>query len=145
MNIRTADLSDFPRIFELIKEFSNFQKTPEKVKITLEEMVENASFIQALALENDSGEIVGFASYFPSYHSWTGKAIYVDDLYIQPDYRQGGWGKSMLQLIIEKAKSDNCSKVRWLVSSWNIPAINFYQALGAQLEEVDIVCDLNLD
>ncbi|MDB5277460.1 MAG: family N-acetyltransferase [Ferruginibacter sp.] len=142
--IRKAAEPDFEAILLLIKEFAIFQKTPDKVSITLDEMIENGSLFQCFVAETADKNIVGFASFFFAYYSWSGKAIYLDDLYVIHSFRKHGIGKMLLQQIIELAKNNACKKVRWQVSKWNSNAIEFYQKMSAAIDETEINCDLAL-
>ena len=141
--IRQSTPTDFPSIFSLIKEFAHFQKTPEKVSITLEQMQAEQNVFQCFVAVADS-EIVGFASFFFAYYSWSGKALYLDDLYVQQPFRHHKIGSQLLDTVIDFAKTNHCKKVRWLVSKWNDNAICFYQKMGAVVDDTDMVCDLNL-
>lgn len=140
--VKRATVQDFPKILALIKEFSVFQGTPEKVTITLEQMIEERKFFRCFIAKADNHEIVGFATFFFAFYSWTGKAIYLDDLYVQQAYRKQGIGKRLLEAVIDLARTENCKKVRWQVSEWNVHAIDFYKRMGAQIDEVEINCDL---
>ena len=86
VTIRKADLNDFPAILSLIKEFSVFQKSNDKVTITLEQMREDENLFQCFVAEKSDHVIVGFASFFFAYYSWIGKALYLDDLYVREEY-----------------------------------------------------------
>ncbi|MCW3115051.1 MAG: family N-acetyltransferase [Segetibacter sp.] len=145
MTIRRATEKDFPALLSLINEFAVFQKTPEKVSITLEQMKVDQDHFQCFVAEADSKEIVGFASFFFAYYSWSGKALYLDDLYVTEAFRNQGLGRRLLETIINLAKESNCKKVRWQVSKWNSNAISFYKKLGAAIEEIEINCDYYLD
>ena len=140
--IRRAGQQDFKKIYSLIKEFSIFQGTPEKVTITVEQMTEERSLFQCFIAEVDNKEVIGFASFFFAYYSWSGKALYLDDLYVQEGFRKQGVGKKMLDAVIELAKTERCKKVRWQVSKWNLNAVDFYKRTGATIDEVEINCDL---
>ncbi|WP_343670979.1 GNAT family N-acetyltransferase [Chitinophaga sp.] len=142
-SIRLAEEKDFPAIFLLIREFATFQKSLDKVSITPAQMQAEKELFQAFVVEVDGG-IVGFATFFWAYYSWSGKALYLDDLYLQPSYRKQGMGKGLLQAVIELARSQNCKKVRWQVSNWNQHAIAFYQKMGATVDDVELNCDLLL-
>ena len=142
--IRRASEQDFPAILGLIKEFSVFQGTPEKVTITLEQMKEERDLFQAFVAEANDGHVVGFATFFFAYYSWTGKALYLDDLYVQETYRKQGTGKKLLHAVIDLATAHGCKKLRWQVSKWNTHAIGFYKSIGAGIDEVEINCDLPL-
>ena len=144
MTIRKATPGDFPVILDLIQEFSMFQQTPEKVWVTLEQMKEDQHLFHCFVAETEQEELAGFASFFFAYYSWSGKAIYLDDLYVRASYRQQGIGRQLLDAVVALAKAENCRKLRWQVSRWNKPAIDFYKRYGAQIDEVEINCDLNL-
>ena len=144
INIRKADERDFPFIFALMKEFSIFQKTPEKFTLTLEQLIAEKDIFQCLVAETDNSEIIGFASFFFTYYSWTGKGLYLDDLYVNEDFRNQSVGKKLLDAVIDFAREERCKKVRWLVSGWNTNAIEFYKKIGAVVDATDLICDLSL-
>lgn len=144
VTIRPANKMDFPAIYSLIKEFSIFQGTPEKVSITVEQMVENKELFKCLVAESTDKNIIGFASFFFAYYSWSGKALYLDDLYIKEAFRKQAIGKLLFNAVLDHARNENCNKMRWLVSKWNTNAIGFYKIIGANIDETDIACDLTL-
>ncbi len=141
--IRKANEQDFPVVLALIKEFSIFQKTPAKVTITLEEMIKEKNVFRCLVAEADK-QIVGFASFFFAYYSWSGKGLYLDDLYVTEPFRKQALGKKLLDAVIDVAKAEQCKKVRWQVSGWNVNAIEFYKKMGATVDGTDINCDLSI-
>ena len=142
ITIRKADSSDFAAIFSLIKEFSIFQKTPEKVIITLEQMMADANIFQGFVAEKDNKDIIGFASFYFTYYSWSGRGLYLDDLYVTETYRNKGVGKMLLEKVIALAKNSQCKKVRWQVSKWNSNGIEFYKKMGATVDDMEANCDL---
>ncbi|MEO6229148.1 MAG: GNAT family N-acetyltransferase [Ferruginibacter sp.] len=144
VNIRNASKEDLPVIISLIHEFAAFQQTPQKVAITLEQMQAETNLFQCLVAENEAGEILGFASFFFAYYSWTGKALYLDDLYVTANYRKLNIGSGLINAVIDLAKAENCKKVKWQVSQWNENAINFYKKMGAVIDNTEINCDLDL-
>ena len=141
--IRKAGRQDFPAVFALFREFAVFQKTPDKLHITLEQLIEDEAYFQCFVAEADN-RIVGFASFFFAYYSWTGKAVYLDDLYVQESSRKYGIGKRLLLSVIDFAKEHKCRTVRWLVSRWNVNAIEFYKEIGAEVEDTEMICVLEL-
>lgn len=143
--IRPADELDFPAIFSLIKEFSIFQGTPEKVSITVEQMLGNKDLFHCLVAETTDKRIIGFASFFFAYYSWSGRALYLDDLYVKEAFRKQAIGKMLFEAVLAYAKENNCNKMRWLVSKWNTNAIGFYKSIGAKIDETDLPCDLTLN
>jgi GNAT superfamily N-acetyltransferase len=141
--IRKATETDIPAIHELIKEFAFFQKTPEKVFVTPQQMKEDKDLFQCfIAEETHTHKIVGFASFFFAYYSWSGKALYLDDLYVTEKFRGQNIGSMLMNSVIDFAKYNNCKKLRWQVSNWNTNAHIFYKKLGAAIDATEINCDL---
>jgi GNAT superfamily N-acetyltransferase len=153
--IRRAVVADFPAVYALFREFAVFQKTPEKLHITLDQLIADAGDFQCFVAEETTREdaagdaaeggreIVGFATFFMAYYSWTGKAIYLDDLYVRESSRKYGIGKKLLFAVIDFSKESGCKTVRWLVSRWNGNAIEFYKSIGAEVYETEMVCVLD--
>lgn len=144
LTIRRATEADYPQVLSLIREFARFQGAPEKVTITAEQMRQDAGLFQCFIAE-EGGTVVGFASFFFAYYSWTGKALYLDDLYVREAYRKRGIGKRLLEAVIALAGRERCRKVRWQVSKWNTNAIDFYKSMGATIDDVEINCDLVIE
>ncbi len=142
--IRKYRIEEIPQIYKMILDFAEFQKTPEKVKITEAQMYEESGLFQCLVAVTASGEIVGFATYFYTYYSWSGKAIYLDDLFVKEIHRGRQIGSGLLQELIKEARLNKCKKLRWQVSKWNTKAIHFYKQLGADIDDTEINCDLVL-
>lgn len=142
--IRIAKESDFKTIHSLNKEFSHFIKTPEKFKITIEQMKAEQEYFKILVAEQSDGEIIAFATTFIAWYSWSGKSMYLDDLYVVEKYRGNGLGSKLIDKVIELAKKEKCKKVKWQVSKWNENAIKFYKSKGAIVNDVEINCDLVL-
>ena len=142
LKIRKGSVPDFPQIFQLINAFALQQGTPGKVTITLEEMIGARALFNCLVAEAETGEVVGFASFYFAYYSWTGKALYLDDLYVKDGYRDNGIGSALLAKVLQLARSENCKKLRWQVAKWNTRAIEFYKRMGATIDEVEANCDI---
>jgi diamine N-acetyltransferase len=144
IQIRKAVASDLEELYELLKEFAVFIKTPEKLTITLEDMKKDASIFNCLLAVSEN-RIIGFATYFFAYYSWTGKSIYLDDLYVLPEYRGAGIGTKLMDTVIGIGNEEGCKKMRWQVSRWNKKAIEFYRRKGAVIDDVEINCDFLLN
>ncbi|HEY8569978.1 GNAT family N-acetyltransferase, partial [Microbulbifer sp.] len=85
---------------------------------------------------NIDNKPVGFAVYFFNYSTWLGKnGLYLEDLYISPEYRGAGAGKALLKHLAKIAVSKNCGRFEWSVLDWNEPAIRFYQSIGAKSQD----------
>ena len=141
--VRPAIKEDFPEIFALFKEFSIFQKTPEKMHITLDQLMADEQYFKCFVAVAD-GQIIGYATYSFTYYSWTGRGVYLDDLYVKDNYRKYGIGRQLLDTVINFAKENNCKTVRWLVSRWNTNAIDFYKKIGAHVDDTEMTAVLPL-
>jgi len=142
ISIRKIEYSDFPVLISLFKEFAHFEKLPEKMTNTVEQMLAEKEFLTGLVAVNPENEILGYVTYFFGYYTWIGKSLYMDDLYVRPDFRGAGVGTKLINEVIAFAKAENCKKLRWQVSEWNQPAIDFYKSLGANVDAVESNCDL---
>ena len=145
INIRKATEADFPAILGLIKELALFEKAPEKVTNTVEQMKEEQALFQSIVAENNNGEIVGMALYFFAYYTWVGKSLYLDDLYVKESYRKLKIGSALLNEVMKIAREENCKRVRWQVLHWNQNAINLYKKVGAFIDEEWLNCDFDAE
>lgn len=143
-SIRPINPSDFSQLIDLFSEFAAFEKMPEKMTNTVEKMQNENDFFHGFVAETADHTIVGYATFFFCYYTWTGKSLYMDDLYVRPQYRACGIGSHLIKAIIELARNAGCHKMRWQVSGWNQPAIDFYTQLGAEIDDSEHNCDLKL-
>jgi GNAT superfamily N-acetyltransferase len=142
--IREIKKKDFPELIEIFQEFAEFEKLPDMMINSVEQMETESDFIHGFVVVDEEMRIIGYATYFYAYYTWIGKSMYMDDLYVKRDFRGNGLGTKLIKKVIEKAKSDKCNKLRWQVSEWNQPAIDFYKNLGATIDSVESNCDLSL-
>jgi len=142
VTIRKIEESDYLVLISLFKEFALFEKLPEKMTNSVEQMLREKEYLRGFVAVNDVDEIVGYATYFFGYYTWIGKSLYMDDLYVRPNFRGAGVGTKLINEVITFAKAENCKKLRWQVSEWNQPAIDFYKSLGANVDAVESNCDL---
>ncbi len=140
--IEKINESDFEILISFFIEFAIFEKLPDKMINTVDKMKEEKDFFNGFTLKDENGSILGFVTFYFAYYTWIGKSLYMDDLYIRPEYRGRGFGTSLINKVIFFAKENKCNKLRWQVSSWNEAAINFYKSLGAEIDKVEINCDL---
>jgi len=145
IKIRSAEEADFPQILDLFKEFALFENHPDRMVNYLDRMIEEKEFLNCFVAETDDHRIIGYATCFFSYYTWIGKCLYMDDLYVKPEFRAHGIGKRLLNNVIEFARDSQCHKLRWQVSKCNNPAIGFYQSIGATIDDIERNCDLMLD
>lgn len=142
--IRPATEQDFESILQLLKRFAEFIGTPEKVTNNVDKMLNEKSYFNCLVACDDNNKIIGFATYFYAYYSWTGKTIYLDDLYVLDEFRGKTIGTSLFDAVIAIARNEQCENLKWQVSNWNKNAINFYKSKGAEIDEVEVNCSLKL-
>ncbi|MDR3652680.1 MAG: GNAT family N-acetyltransferase [Paludibacter sp.] len=142
VTIRKIDEHDFHVLITLFNEFALFEKLPEKMTNSVEQMLIEKEYLTGFVAVNTEDEILGYVTYFFGYYTWIGKSLYMDDLYVRPDFRGVGVGTQLINEVIAFAKAKNCKKLRWQVSEWNKPAIDFYKSLGANVDAVESNCDL---
>ena len=137
--IRPARPYDVPFILRFITELAQYEKAGHEVEVT-EESIHTAIFAEgatayALMCMIDQHP-AGFAVYFYNYSTWKGKhGIYLEDLYLLPQYRNKGAGKTILQYLAQLALAKDCVRLEWGVLDWNQPAIEFYQSIGARPQD----------
>jgi GNAT superfamily N-acetyltransferase len=136
MRIRPARIEESSIILNLIKELAEYEKAPEQVEAT-EIDIKNTIFADDAKVHCDlvevDGEIAGMAIWFLNYSTWQGKhGIYLEDLYVKPEFRGRGYGKALLQHLAAICNERGYGRFQWWVLDWNSPAIEFYRALGAE-------------
>jgi len=141
-SIRKATEPDFEKLIVLFAEFALFEKFPERMTNTAERMRKEQDFFHCYIAETAEKEIVGYMIFFHFYLSWTGKSLYMDDLYVKETHRGNEIGTRLINKAIEFAKETECHKLRWQVSEWNKNAIRFYQQIGAYIDEDERNCTL---
>ncbi len=144
LHIRELREGDFEALFELFKEFTVFERRPEALKNSLSKMKKESDYLKGFVVENSEKKLVGYTTWYLAYHTWTGKAMHLDDLYLKPEFRGLGAGKALITKVITLAKEMDCYKVKWQVSHWNEPAKAFYISLGAEITDIEHNCDLVL-
>ena len=138
--IRPARVEDVPVILGLIRELATYERAPNEVTATEEQLVdvlfgEKPAAEVLLAFENDTA--AGFAVFFYNFSTWLGRpGLYLEDLFVKPEKRGKGYGRALLMHLAKIAYERGCGRMEWAVLDWNDPAIKFYHALGAKpLEE----------
>ena len=133
--IRPAKVGDLPEILQLIKDLAIYEKAEHEVLATVEEL-ERTLFgevprVFAHVVEVD-GKVVGIAIWFLNYSTWLGKhGIYLEDLYVQPEFRGQGFGLALLKELARICLERGYPRFQWWVLDWNSPAIEFYSSHGA--------------
>ena len=136
IQIRKATIDDAQLIFDFIMELAVYEKAAHEVVASVAMIRDTLFGPQAKAyclICTLHDKPVGYAVYFYNYSTWLGKnGIYLEDVYVSPAYRERGAGKALLRHIARIAVEENCGRFEWSVLDWNVPAISFYEALGAK-------------
>lgn len=134
--IRKAVPGDEVAIMKLVQELADYEREPDAVINTPEQLkidLFDDPICECLVVAIDN-EVKGMALYYTSYSTWKGRCLYLEDLYIQPEYRRGGLGKELFSRLINLAKERGVKRMDWQVLEWNEPAIQFYEKIGATLD-----------
>lgn len=134
MNYRFADENDLSLILHFIKELATYEKM-------LDEVVADENLLREWIFEKKKAEVifalegekeVGFALFFHNFSTFLGRAgIYLEDLFVMPEYRGKGYGKGLIKTLAQIAVERGCGRLEWACLNWNQPSIDFYLSLGA--------------
>ena len=135
LTFRNAERKDTALILQFIKELADYEKMSDEVvadEAMLEEWIfdkQKAEVIFAVV----NGEEVGFALFFHNFSTFLGRAgIYLEDLFVKPEYRGKGYGKAILKKLAAITVERGCGRLEWCCLNWNKPSIDFYLSLGAE-------------
>ena len=132
--IRPATRADLPSIAALIRELGEYEELAHEIEWTSPDDLGDALFGEVPAAHVDlavtpDGEVVGMALWFTTFSTFLGRpGIWLEDLYVRPEHRGGGYGKALLTTLMERSPG----RVEWAVLDWNEPSIAFYRSLGAE-------------
>ena len=135
LTFRNAERKDIPLILQFIKELAAYEKMLNEVVATndlLEEWLFDKQKAEVIFAVEDGIE-VGFALFFHNFSTFLGRAgIYLEDLYVKPEYRGNGYGKAILKKLASIAIERGCGRLEWWCLDWNKPSIDFYLSLDAE-------------
>ena len=134
--IREATPDDVPAIIGLIRDLADYERSLDQVQIT-EPQLHAALFgtdsVAGCYVAEADGEPVGMALWFRTYSTWTGEVgLYLEDLFVQPAHRGAGHGRALLARLAQHCVEHGWPRFEWAVLDWNLPAIGFYESLGAK-------------
>jgi GNAT superfamily N-acetyltransferase len=135
-SIRKAAAADAAQILSFIRALAAFERAPDAVVATEEGLIRDGfgprPFFECLIADHH-GEPAGFALYFFNYSTWVGRpGIYIEDLFVLPEFRRRGIGRDLLKRVAAIALENGCQRLQWQVLDWNTPAIDFYRTLGGE-------------
>ena len=135
LNFRYAERNDVSLILKFIRELAAYEKMLDEVvadEATLEEWIFDKNKAEVIFACLDGKEI-GFALFFHNFSTFLGRAgLYLEDLYVSPEYRGKGYGKAILKKLASIAVERKCGRLEWWCLDWNRPSIDFYLSLGAE-------------
>ncbi|MDY7396421.1 GNAT family N-acetyltransferase [Aureibaculum sp. 2210JD6-5] len=143
--IREAQPKDMESVLKLITELAVFEKEPDAVEISVEDLLENgfkenpAFYIYVAEMD---GEIVGMALFYYRFSTWAGISLHLEDLIVTQQYRQKGIGKALYDKVLNFAVENDINRVEWVVLDWNTPAVDFYKSTGATVFEEWNICQM---
>lgn len=134
--IRLAVKDDTPAIMGLIQGLADFEKEPDQVVITADDLIRDGfgsdpkfwCFVAEVA-----HKIVGMALFYNRYSTWKGPTIHLEDLMVQEEFRGRGVGTALYRAVLSHARARKLRRVNWEVLDWNTPAIDFYEKSGADV------------
>jgi GNAT superfamily N-acetyltransferase len=138
--IRKAEKRDVPHILSFVKELAEYEKISHEVLATEDLYIKygfgSSPFFHTLIVENCSGDelnFLGFALYFFTFSTFTGRpTLYLEDVFVLPEFRGHGIGKALLQYLANIALREDCGRMEWAVLDWNQIAIDFYLSINAK-------------
>jgi GNAT superfamily N-acetyltransferase len=145
ITIRKGAEADVAHALQLVKELAVYEKAPDEVEVTPEEMKAwgfgaDKQFDFFVAEEND--KIVGLALYYFKYSTWKGKCLFLEDIIVTETYRGKGIGKLLFDKVVHVSKETKVRRMEWQVLDWNVTAIDFYKKYNTSLDGEWINCKL---
>jgi GNAT superfamily N-acetyltransferase len=136
LQIRPARVEDVPIILQLIRDLATYERAPDEVVATEEQLIEvlfGERPVAEVLLAFEGESPIGFAVYFYNFSTWLARpGLYLEDLFVKPQERGKGCGRALLVELAKIARGRGCGRMEWAVLNWNEPAIKFYRALGAE-------------
>jgi GNAT superfamily N-acetyltransferase len=136
LKIRPAKREEVGEVLQLVQDLATYEKAPDQVEASEDDLL-NTIFAKEPRVFCDlvevDGQIAGMAIWFLNYSTWQAKhGIYLEDLYIKPEFRARGYGKALLKHLAQICDKEGYGRLQWWVLDWNSPAIEFYKSFGAE-------------
>jgi len=127
---------EVPELLKLIRELARFERLEKEVKATVASLRKSLFGPQPVAgalLARCDGKVVGYAVYFFTFSSFVGRrGLWLEDLYVRPQFRGRGIGRSLIEAVARMAAERNCGRLEWAALNWNTNALDFYRRLDAK-------------
>jgi GNAT superfamily N-acetyltransferase len=138
IQIRQGKPSDIKDVLALIRELAEYEKAPEEVTVTEEELLDDGfgsrKLYDFIVAEADD-QIVGMAFYYPRYSTWKGRTIHLEDFIVKSSHRRHGVGQLLWDELLRIAADFGARRLEWVVLNWNEPALAFYQKQNALIDD----------
>ncbi len=145
INIRKSRKEDMPQVLELIRELALFEKAPQEVTNTVEDMIRDGfgeqPVFKCIVAETEN-KIVGMAIYYIKYSTWKGKGIYLDDIIVTQTMRNKGIGRLLFEEVLKESRDAGMNQLHWQVLDWNESAISFYKKYNPGFDDEWINCKM---
>ena len=132
--VRPASIEDAKAIYDLIVELALYEKAPEQVINTVEEIMRDGfgkDPVFVCFLAEKQGKVIGMSLCYTRYSTWKGRVLYLEDLIVSEPFRGIGAGKALFKHTLDYARQNKYKRVSWQVLDWNTPALDFYRSFGA--------------
>ena len=132
--VRLGEKKDMQSVLDLITELAVFEKEPDAVEITVEDLVRDGFSINPkfkIYVAEQENAVIGIALFYERYSTWKGRAIHLEDLIVTKSKQKIGAGKALYTAVLKYALDNNFNRVAWEVIDWNTNAIDFYKSTGA--------------
>ncbi|CAK6952945.1 thialysine N-epsilon-acetyltransferase-like [Scomber scombrus] len=148
-SIRTTNVEDCKDILRMIMELAEYEKATDHVKLTQKDLEQDGfsknPFFHGIIAEvpeqhrtKDGHTKIGYALYFFSYSSWKGRAVYMQDLYVMPEFRGKGIGKALMSKVAQLGMAAGCTQLNFTCVDWNKSSLDFYLSQGCTNVTVDM-------
>lgn len=138
LTIRAATVDDAPLLRQLIWELAEYEKEADEVRVTAADLARDGfgpdPQFRALIAEWD-GQAAGYAVFFRFYSTWTGRRMFLEDVFVRPQFRGKGIGRRLMARVAGIAQEEGCDSMGWEVLDWNQGAIDVYRSVGAEFLE----------
>ncbi|HZH70470.1 MAG TPA: GNAT family N-acetyltransferase [Flavobacteriaceae bacterium] len=136
LKIRKCKKDDLPQVLDLIKELAAFEKEPDAVEVTLEELEKEGfgthPLYECIVAEIDN-KVVGMALFYFRFSTWKGRSLHLEDLIVKQNFRAKGIGNALYRAFLNYCNEKEVRRAEWVVLDWNQNAIDFYEKSGAKL------------
>jgi GNAT superfamily N-acetyltransferase len=143
--VRPGEEKDLPAAFNLIHELAEYERCPDEVELSLEEMSAfgfGPGQVFGFFVAEKKGVIVGIALYYYKYSTWKGRCLFLEDLIVTESERRHGYGTLLFDAVVELAKNEKVRRLEWQVLEWNEPALDFYRKYNCHVDNEWLNCKL---